>query len=261
MDRHRASVGRSGAAGRARVSAVDAAATATPRPTATPRLLVVADAAIADVDELPPLVRSVIDGAGELYVVTPTLPGRLDWLASQTNPARHAADERLDRVLGQLRAIGAHADGQTGDEDILTAFADAVAEFRPDHILIALRSSDHRNWQERGLIARVRERFDHPLTAFSLDERGHVSAAPPAVPERDLATVPSEGLGRVAPATGTPGGLPLLALFLVATLLVVGGVALAAAIDSWWVLVSVVAADLILALGVTLSIYRLLRDG
>jgi hypothetical protein len=143
--------------------------------TTTPRLLLVADAAIADMNELPPLVRKVIEGAGELYVVTPTLPGRLDWLASQTNPARHAADERLDRVLGQLRAIGAHADGRTGDEDILTAFSDAVAQFHPDHILIALRSSAHANWQERGLIARVRERFDRPLTTFSLDEQGHVS--------------------------------------------------------------------------------------
>src|SRR5687767_10761957 len=134
--------------------------------TPAPRLLVVADAAIADLDELPPLVRGVIDGAGELYVVTPTLPGRLDWLASQTNPARHAADERLDRVLGQLRSIGVDADGRTGDEDILTAFADAVEEFHPDHILIALRSAAHANWQERGLIAHVRERFDLPLTTF-----------------------------------------------------------------------------------------------
>jgi hypothetical protein len=217
------------------VSAVDTAVTA------TPRLLVVADAAIADVGELPPLVRSVIDAAGELYVVTPTLPGRLDWLASQTNPARHAADERLDRVLGQLRAIGAHADGRTGDEDILTAFADAVAEFRPDHILVALRSSAHANWQERGLIAHVRERFDRPLTTFSLDEQGHVSTAPP---ER---------------ATGRDG-LKVLALFAFASLMMVAGVGLTAAIDSWWALASVVTVDFILIGGVMLSVYALLRD-
>ena len=234
-----------------------------------PRLLVVADAAIADVDELPPLVRSVIDGAGELYVVTPTLPGRLDWLASQTNPARHAADERLDRVLGQLRAIGAHADGRTGDEDILTAFSDAVAEFRPDHILIALRSSAHANWQERGLIAHVRERFDRPLTTFSLDEQGLVSTAPPAEPAGDIATARSERVDPVSPAavadfaSGRPterDGLTVLAFFAFASLMMVAGVGLAGAIDSWWALASVVVVDFILIVGVMLSVFALLND-
>jgi hypothetical protein len=237
-------------------------------PTA-PRLLVVADAAIADVGELPPLVRRVIDGAGELYVITPTLPRRLDWLASQTNPARHAADERLDRVLGQLRAIGRHADGRTGDEDILTAFADAVAEFSPDHILIALRSSTHVNWQERGLIAHVRERFDRPLTTFSLDEHGHVSAAPPAKPAGGPPTARSERVDPVAPAT-TGGaasarrterdGLTVLAFFAFASLMMVAGVALVGAIDSWWALGSVVVVDFVLVVGVMLSVFALVND-
>jgi len=236
---------------------------------AAPRLLVVADAAIADVDELPPLVRGVIDGAGELYVVTPTLPGRLDWLASHTNPARHAADERLDRVLGQLRSIGTEADGRTGDEDILTAFADAVEEFRPDHLLIALRDSDQANWQERGLIARVRERFDRPLTIFSLDEQGHVPTAVRPEPEEAVRTARAVAPDRVAPqavssaasahATGRDG-MTVLAFFTFAVLMVVAGVSITAAIDSWWALASVVTVDLILLGGVMFSIYGLLRD-
>lgn len=146
-------------------------------PPTTQRLLVVADAAIADVDELPPRVRGLLDEAAEVYVVTPTLPGRLDWLAWELNPSRHAADERLDSVLGQLRSIGARASGKTGDDSILTAFDDAVAEFQPDHILVALRSSEHTNWQERGLIKHVKDRFDLPLTTFAVDPQGHVSTA------------------------------------------------------------------------------------
>ena len=100
------------------------------------RLLVVADAdaAVAEVDELPPRVRAVIDAAAEVYVVTPSLPGRLAWLATQVNEPRHAADERLDTVLGHMRTIGAHASGMTGDDSTLTAFEDAVAKFQPDHI-------------------------------------------------------------------------------------------------------------------------------
>ena len=64
------------------------------------RLLFVADAAVADVDELPRSVRSVIDAAAEVYVVTPTLPGRLAWLADDVDRFRHVADERLDVVRG-----------------------------------------------------------------------------------------------------------------------------------------------------------------
>ena len=60
-------------------------ATLTQRPrTAIRRLLFVADAAVADVDELPPAVRTVIDAAADVYVVTPTLPGRLAWLADES---------------------------------------------------------------------------------------------------------------------------------------------------------------------------------
>jgi hypothetical protein len=141
------------------------------------RLLVVADAAVAEVTELPSRVRAVIDEAAEVYVVTPSLPGRLAWLASQLNKSRHSADERLDTVLGHMRSIGARATGTTGDDSTLTAFADAVAEFQPDHILIALRSAEHANWQEQGLIEHVKERFGLPLTTFAIDPEGRVSTA------------------------------------------------------------------------------------
>jgi hypothetical protein len=122
-------------------------------------------------------VRSFIDEADEIYVVTPSLPGRLDWLASELNPSRHNADERLDTVLGELRAMGARASGTTGDDSTLTAFADAVAEFQPDHIVIGLRSPEHANWQERRLVKHVQKRFGLPVTTFAIDKHGHVSAA------------------------------------------------------------------------------------
>jgi hypothetical protein len=52
------------------------------------RLLFVADAAVADVDDLPSAVRTVIDAAAAVYVVTPTLPGRLAWLADEVDRLR-----------------------------------------------------------------------------------------------------------------------------------------------------------------------------
>jgi hypothetical protein len=96
------------------------------------RLLFIADAAIADTDELPTVVRAVIDAAATLYVVTPTLPGRLAWLADDVDRSRHIADERLDTVMGHMRAIGADATGVASRGSVLRVMADAVEEFRPD---------------------------------------------------------------------------------------------------------------------------------
>ena len=75
------------------------------------RLLFVSDAAVADVDELPPVVRALIDAATEVNVLTPTLPGRLAWLADDVDRFRHCADERLDAVLSYMHTIGADAGG------------------------------------------------------------------------------------------------------------------------------------------------------
>jgi hypothetical protein len=41
----------------------------------------------------------------------------------------------------------------------MTVIADAVDEFKPDHILLALPSAEHANWQEWRLIERIEERF------------------------------------------------------------------------------------------------------
>src|SRR5215218_983444 len=141
------------------------------------RLLFIADAAVADTDELPAPVRAVIDAAASVYVVTPTLPGRLAWLADDVDRFRHVADDRLDTVLGHMRAIGADATGVASRGSVLRVITDAVAEFRPDHVLIALRSSEHANWQERKLISHIEERFGLPLTTYAVDLAGHTSSA------------------------------------------------------------------------------------
>jgi nucleotide-binding universal stress UspA family protein len=156
-----------------RAAAVDP----TDRGASIQRLLFVADAAVADVDELPPAVRAVIDAAVEVYVVTPTLPGRLAWLADDIDRYRHVADERLDTVLGHMHSIDVHADGAALRGSVLTAIADAVAVFGPDHILLALHSPKHAYWQERRLIEHIEQRFGLPVTTYVVDPRGHTSSA------------------------------------------------------------------------------------
>jgi hypothetical protein len=59
--------------------------------------LVLAGAAVADLDELPDDVRAVIESAEQVFVVTPTLPTGIQWLMSDTDRARHEADEAWTR--------------------------------------------------------------------------------------------------------------------------------------------------------------------
>lgn len=139
------------------------------------RLLVVTGAAVAEVSEVPARVRRLLDTAAEILVVTPILPGYLEWWASDTDRARHEADERLNTVLGHMEKMKVPAEGRVGDEDPLMAFDDAVRTFRPDHVVIALRSEEHADWQERDLVEAVRGRFGLPVTVFDIDPKGHVS--------------------------------------------------------------------------------------
>jgi len=141
------------------------------------RLLFVADAAVADVDELPQFVRRVIDSAAEVYVITPALPGRLAWLADDIDGCRQIADERLDTVIEHLQSLGAHVSQAAIRGSVLTVIADAVTQINPDHILLALGASEHANWQEHGLIERIEQRFGLPLTTYAVDSHGRTASA------------------------------------------------------------------------------------
>jgi hypothetical protein len=132
------------------------------------RLLIAVGEAAADPDSLPFGVRTLIDAAEEILVVAPRLPGRLDWLSSATDIATERADQRLQEVLGHLDELGAEARGRVGADDPLLAFEDAIREFSPDHLLIALRGRDRSGWQERGLLDSILERFEIPMTVFEL---------------------------------------------------------------------------------------------
>ena len=132
------------------------------------RLLIAVGQAAPSVETLPFGVRLLIDAAEEILVISPTLPGRLDWLTSATDRAREQADERLRVVLGQLGDIGAEPQGAIGADDPLLAFEDAIAQFSPSHLLIGLRAEDRAGWQERGLLDALVQRVRLPITVFDL---------------------------------------------------------------------------------------------
>ncbi len=139
------------------------------------RLLVLAGAAVAELEELPTEVRAELQTADEVFVVTPTLASRIEWLMSDIDRARHEADERLDTILGQLESSGARVSGgAVGDDTPRTVVEDYVRAFEPDRIVLALRSDEHAEWQERSLAERIASETGLPLTVFAIDARGRV---------------------------------------------------------------------------------------
>jgi hypothetical protein len=71
--------------------------------------------------------------------------------------------------LGHLEAVGNVARSQVGADDPLLAIEDAIRDFDPDHLLIALRPTDQADWQERGLLDEVKRRFELPTTSFVIE--------------------------------------------------------------------------------------------
>jgi GABA permease len=132
------------------------------------RLLIAAGESVAGPEQLPFGVRELIDAAGEILVVTPTLPTRFEWLASATDKRREQADQRLQRVLGQIDEMGSDASGEVGADDPLLAIEDAIADFHPDHLLLGFRPAQRADWQEGELLGQL-EKIAIPITIFSVD--------------------------------------------------------------------------------------------
>jgi hypothetical protein len=115
-----------------------------------------------------PVTCSTVRSPPSAKMVAPALPSRLAWLASDTDRTREVADERLSVVLDQLEETGTPTEGTVGADDPMLAFEDAVTDFHPHHILVALRGPDESGWQERGLVEKVFERFGLSVTVFAI---------------------------------------------------------------------------------------------
>jgi hypothetical protein len=136
------------------------------------RLLIVTDAVTAGPASLPPVVRFLIETASDRFVVSPRLTSPFEWLESDIDKATTQAEHRLRAVLTHFQSDPAPLDGTVGDETLRLAIEDAMNDFKPDHLIIGMRTHHHESWQERHLIQNVRHRFHVPLTVFEIDDRG-----------------------------------------------------------------------------------------
>lgn len=146
------------------------------RSTPARRVLLLTSEDLADANEVPEPIRPLIAEAEDIYVLAPALTTWLQWVATDVDRARVAADERLHRVFDHMHADGLAPRGAVADENQLVAIADALLDFDADLIVLRLHDPDgeHPNWQEHRVAERVRSHFDVPTIAFYFDKEGQV---------------------------------------------------------------------------------------
>ena len=88
-------------------------------------------------------------------------------VGSDEDPARAAAQARLDATLAHLSSVGIEARGEVGDVDPLVAVEDAVRTFHPDELIVSTHPEGRSNWLERGVVDALRQRYDVPARGTS----------------------------------------------------------------------------------------------
>jgi hypothetical protein len=133
------------------------------------RVLVVANETVGGEELMRAIGELALAGKARFFVVSPALNSRLKTWTSDEDPARAAAQKRLDSTVARLAAVGVEARGEVGDVDPLVAIEDAVRSFRPDEILVSTHPEGRSNWLERGVVEAVRERYDVSVNHVVVD--------------------------------------------------------------------------------------------
>jgi hypothetical protein len=101
-----------------------------------------------------------------------------------------AAQVRIDLARKIFREEGIEAIGEVGDPDPYTATMDAIAEHRPDEIVISTYPAASSGWLRRDLIERIAEATRVPVehVVVDLDQEGLPFGVTLAVANRTAAS-------------------------------------------------------------------------
>ena len=136
-------------------------------------VLVVANRTLGGAKLLEAVRRRAGEGGARFRLVVPqTNPGA--GLLTYEDAVREAAQVRVDLALSAVAAEGMEATGEVGDADPFSATMDAVAEHRPDEIIVSTHPALSSGWLRRDLIERIRNATGLPVehVVVDLDQEG-----------------------------------------------------------------------------------------
>jgi hypothetical protein len=115
----------------------------------------------------------------EVHVVVPILASRIHYIASDIDVELREARRRLDDTLAWARAAGLQLTGRVGAPSIaLGAIEDELRALAANEVVISTLPRDRSNWLETGIVERLREELDIPITHRVVDlERAPATAA------------------------------------------------------------------------------------
>jgi hypothetical protein len=82
---------------------------------------------------------------------------------------RESAQVRVDLAMSLLAAEGIEATGEVGDADPFSATMDAIAERRPDAVIVSTHPASHSGWLRRDLIERIHNASGLPVEHIVTD--------------------------------------------------------------------------------------------
>jgi hypothetical protein len=128
------------------------------------RVLVVANRTLQG-DELAATLRHRCGDHSDLRVVAPIVVSRTHYLASDVDHELEEAHKRLAAALAWAHAEGLRASGTVGDPNAaFGAIEDELRRFAADEVLICTYPPGMSNWLETGIVRRLREELDIPVT-------------------------------------------------------------------------------------------------
>ena len=133
------------------------------------RVLVVANRTLASEELRSEILERARDGA-EVRLVAPILCSRAHYIASDIDRELQDARDRLEEALAWAREQGVNVTGVVGDPNVaLGAIEDELRRSGADEIVISTLPRKQSNWLETGIVARLREELDVPVTHLELE--------------------------------------------------------------------------------------------
>jgi hypothetical protein len=140
------------------------------------RVLVVANRTLRGEELRSELLRQAASGA-ELRIVAPILCSRAHYIASDIDSELREARSRLADALEWAAGEGVAASGVVGDPNVaLGAIEDELRRSGADEVVVSTHPPGQSNWLETGIVERLREELDIPVTHLVV----HLERAPTA---------------------------------------------------------------------------------